>query len=101
MTKASRTRGLYENVKEDLYYMPWVTKEGIAKRYGVREHEAANVLFMLNLEGFVHQPEHKPCPDTQIHKMKGNRRVLANKCWHRDVYVSRVFRDREGRPSDP
>ncbi len=95
MSKKSRTSGLYENVKEDLYYMPWVTKEGIAKRYGVREHEAANVLFMLNLEGFVHQPEHKPCPDRGMSKMKGNRMVTANKCWHPDIYVSRVYREPE------
>jgi hypothetical protein len=99
MSKKSRTSRLYENIKADLYYHRIVTKEWLAKRYGAREHEVANVLFMLNLEGFVHQPSHPQCPDRGITKFgskKEGEKRRANKCWHPDTYVSRVYLDEAG-----
>lgn len=90
MTKTSRTNGLYEQVKDLLYYHDSVTKEGLAKRLGAREHEVANVLHMLNLEGFVHQPDHRSCPDPGMSEVKNGKFVKSNKCWHPDIYVSRV-----------
>lgn len=74
MTRKSRTKDLLDKIREyvNTNQVGGVTKEGLAKRFGARQHEVAHVLHQLNLEGIMSRAHHVFCPDPR--------------CWHPDYY---------------
>lgn len=65
MSKKSRTKNLLNNVRNHIFVLSvtedHVTKEELASRFRARQHEVADVLHVLNLEGLVSQAKHHRC----------------------------------------
>jgi transcription initiation factor IIE alpha subunit len=84
VSKKKRTKGLYEKVKAFILVLtpaePKFTKESLAGRFKVRQHEISEILARLNKEGLVYKPTH-----SQPHRRVGDQRC----CWGPDVYTRR------------
>lgn len=65
-----------------------VTKEEIAERYRLREHEVAHALHLLNLEGLVSQPVHWK-PHDCFRDASSFANPSGDSAWVSDAYVCR------------